>query len=123
LARRCASLSCHETVGDGVGDHAGQQGDRADGVVVARDLVVDLVGVTVGVEDRDDRQAELAASSTARCSFLVSTIQTAEGTLAIVADAAERLLELVLLALEDEQLLLGVAAGRPRRRSRSPRAP
>src|SRR3712207_8177954 len=35
-------------------------GDAADRVVVARDLVVDLVGVAVGVEDRDDRDLQLA---------------------------------------------------------------
>src|SRR6478735_10535595 len=34
-----------EALGDAVGDHTGEQGDGADRVVVARDLVVDLVGV------------------------------------------------------------------------------
>ena len=58
--RRRATRAGHQALGDGVGDHAGQQADRADGVVVARDRVVDLVGVAVGVEDRDDRDAELA---------------------------------------------------------------
>ena len=51
----------------------------------------------------------LRASSTARCSLLVSTIQTARRRAAHVADAAERLVELVLLALHLQQLLLGAA--------------
>ena len=48
-------------------------------------------------------------SSTARCSFLVSTIQTAAGVRRHVPDATEGLGELVLLPLELEQLLLGLA--------------
>ena len=40
-------------------------------------------------------------------SLLVSTIQTRTGDLRHVADAAESALELVLLAPEDQQLLLG----------------
>ena len=49
----------------------------------------------------------LRASSTARCSFLVSTIQTADGRAGHLADAAQGLVELVVLALQLEQLLLG----------------
>ena len=45
---------------DGVGDHPAQERARADRVVVARDHVVDDVGVAVRVDDGDDRQAELA---------------------------------------------------------------
>jgi hypothetical protein len=41
-----------------VGDDAGQQRARADRVVVAGDDVVDDVGVAVGVDDGDDRDAE-----------------------------------------------------------------
>ena len=50
----------HQALGDGVGDDPGEQRDGADRVVVARDLVVDLVRVAVGVEDRDDRDVQLA---------------------------------------------------------------
>src|SRR5690606_26047063 len=61
LGAGAAAAAGDQTLGDGVGDDAGQQGDGANGVVVARDLVVDLVGVAVRVENRDDRQAELAS--------------------------------------------------------------
>ena len=49
-----------QALGDRVGDHAGQRRDRADRVVVARDRVVDEVRVAVAVEDRDDRDLQLA---------------------------------------------------------------
>ena len=52
----------------GVGDAAGVQLDRAHGVVVARDHVADAVGRAVGVDDRDDRDAELAGPRAWRCS-------------------------------------------------------
>ena len=59
----------------------------------------------------------LRASSTAMCSFLVSTIQTAAGSFVHVPQATEGLGELDLLAGELQGLLLGVA----RRRCRSGR--
>ena len=99
----------HETVGDGVGDDPGQQSHRADGVVVTRDLVVDLVGVTVGVEDRDDRQTELASLVDSQVLFLRVDDPHGRRDPSHRADAAEGLLKLVLLALEDEQFLLRVA--------------
>ena len=52
----------------------------------------------------------LRASSTARCSLFVSTIHTADGRAAHLADTAERLVQLVALAAHLEQLLLGAAA-------------
>src|SRR5699024_8176126 len=50
----------HEAFGDGVGDYSGEQRDGADRVVVARDRVVDLIRVAVGVEDGDDGDTKLA---------------------------------------------------------------
>src|SRR6185312_14658557 len=44
----------------GLGDLAGEQLQRADGVVVPGDRVVDEVRVAVGVDDGDDRDLQLA---------------------------------------------------------------
>src|SRR5699024_5023093 len=44
----------------GVGHGAGDQLDSADGVVVAGDDVIDLIGVAVGVDDGDDGDVQLA---------------------------------------------------------------
>jgi hypothetical protein len=52
-------VTLDEAFGSGIRNDAGEQSDGADGVVVARDRVLDLVRVAVGVEDRDDRDAEL----------------------------------------------------------------
>ena len=97
-----------EALGHGVGDHAGQQRDGADGVVVARDRVVDVVRVAVGVEDADDRDAQLLGFVDREVFLLgVDDPDGRRGALH-VADTAEGLLELVLLATQDEQFLLGV---------------
>ena len=72
--------------------------DRADRVVVARDLVVDLVGVAVRVEDRDDRDAELARLGDGDVLLLGVDDPHRARELRHVADAAERALELVALA-------------------------
>ena len=52
------------------------------------------------------------ASLIARCSRLASTTQIADGVFGQVADTAERLVQLVELALLEEELLLGEAAVR-----------
>src|SRR3954454_18940178 len=96
----------HQALGDRVGDDTGQQRGAADGVVVARDLVVDLVGVAVCVEDRDDRDAQLAGLTDGDVLLLGVHDPDGAGHLLHVADAAEGALELGLLAGEDQLLLL-----------------
>src|SRR5690606_29550941 len=67
---------------------------------------VDLVGVAVGVEDRDDRDAELARLVDGEVLLLgVDDPQRRRG-LGEVADTAEALVQLVELTLLDEELLL-----------------
>jgi hypothetical protein len=102
----------HQPVGDPVGDHTGQQGDGADGVVVAGDRVVDLVGVTVGVEDRDDRDVELARLVDGEVLLLGVHDPHRRRRALHVADASEGALELVALAPQLQQLLLGLAGAR-----------
>ena len=46
---------------NGVRHGLGDQLDRADGVVVAWDDIVDLVRIAVGVNDRNDRDTQLAS--------------------------------------------------------------
>src|ERR1700758_3342526 len=48
-----------QTLGDARSDHLGEQRSRADRVVIARDRVVNEVGIAVGVEDRDHRDTQL----------------------------------------------------------------
>jgi hypothetical protein len=52
-------VALDETLGCGVRNDAGQQANGTDGVVVARDRVLNVVGVAVGVEDRDDGDTKL----------------------------------------------------------------
>ena len=49
---------------DGSVGHGGSdQADGADGIIVAGDDVVDLVGITVGVNDGDDGNVQLGSLS------------------------------------------------------------
>src|SRR5690606_6879663 len=74
--------------------------------------VLQLVGVGVGVEDADHRDAELGGLVDREVLALgVDDPDRARG-LGEVADAAERLVQLVELALLDEELLLGEALRR-----------
>ena len=97
-----------EALGDGVGDHAGEQRDGADGVIVAGDAVVDLVRISVGVQDGDDRDAQLASLGDREVLLLGIDDPHGRGNLGHVANAAERAGQLVLLAAHHEQFLLGV---------------
>src|SRR5690606_12918630 len=111
LAAGGLGVTLLEAGGDRVGDHAGQQRDGADRVVVARDRVGDLVGIAVGVQDSDDGDVELLRLVDGEVLLVGVHDPEGGGGLAHVADAAEGLLELVLLATHHEQLLLGAAGG------------
>src|SRR6185437_13975799 len=111
-ASRSRSRSGDEAVGHRVGDHPGQQRHRADRVVVARDRVGHLVRVAVRVEDRDHRDAQLARLVDR--DVLLLGVHHPDGARhpGHVPDPAERLVKLVALALEAEQLLLRHAGAR-----------
>src|SRR5215470_3450030 len=90
----------------GVGDLRREELDRADRVVVPRDDVVDEVGVAVGVGHRDDRDLELARLGDGDVLLVRVDDEDRARELAHVLQAAQRLLELVVLALEAEDFLL-----------------
>ena len=100
-----------QTVGDGGGDDPGQQLGRADRVVVARDREVDLVRVAVGVQHRDDRDAQLAGLVDGDVLLLGVDHPDRRRDLRHVPQTTEGLGELDLLAVQLKGLLLGVAGG------------
>src|SRR5690606_17077895 len=90
----------------GVGRGAGIQLHGADRVVIARDRVVDQGRVVVGVDDGDDRDAELLG-------FLDRDVLVADvdheqrvGQAVHVLDAAQRGLQLVALAAQAQHFVL-----------------
>src|SRR5215207_5026611 len=99
----------HQAVGDRVGDHPGEQRDRSDRVVVAGNLVVDLVRVAGGDEDGDHRDAQLVRLADGDVLLRGVDDPHRARDAGHVPDAAEGLRELVLLAAQDQQLLLGHA--------------
>ena len=95
------------TLLDGVGDHAAHEAAGADGVVVAGDDVLDDVGVAVGVDHGDDRDAELVGLGDADVLLLRVQDEHGVGQALHLGDAAEVALELLELAAEEEGFLLG----------------
>src|SRR5579864_7067518 len=90
----------------GVGDARREQPDGADGVVVARDDVVDQLRVAIRVHHRDHRDAELVGLGDGDVLLLRVDHEERIGQLVHVADALEVLRHPVVLALEAQPLLL-----------------
>ncbi len=95
-----------QAIRDGVGHDPGEQGDAADRVVVARNWVVDLIGIAVGVQDRDHRDAELARFADRDVLLLGVHHPDGAGNPGHVPDPPQRALQLVPLAPELKQFLL-----------------
>src|SRR5690606_1303242 len=90
----------------GVGRGAGVQLHGADGVVVAGDGVVDQVGVVVGVDDRDHRDAELLGFLDGDVFMADVDHEQGVGEAVHFLDAAQRSLELVALAAQAQHFVL-----------------
>ena len=90
----------------GVGHGTSVQRHRLGRVVVARDDVVDVLRRVVGVDDADDRNAELLGLGDR--DLVVADVDDEDrvGQRAHVLDAADVLLELGQLALEHQRFLL-----------------
>ena len=109
------AMAARDAVDGGAGDEVAIERDGAPGVVVRRHREGDAIRVRVRVDDRRDRDAE-ALGLLDRELLLVGVDHEQEvGGAAHVLDAAERLVELLLLAGEHQALLLGEAAARARR--------
>ncbi len=100
-------LSDVATLGDGVGHQTTEQRAGANGVVVARDDVVDHVGVTVGVDDRDDRQAELAGLGHGDVLLLRVDHEDGVGDALEIRDTREVAVEFLEFAAVAQRLALG----------------
>src|ERR1051325_3811726 len=99
---------------NGVGHLLREQTDRPNGVVVAGDHVVDVLGVAVGVDDGHHRDAELLRFLDRDVLLLRVNDEERVGQPVHLPDADEILLELLALVLESgalllRHLLLGVA--------------
>src|SRR5260221_1649249 len=94
--------------GDGVRDGLGDQLDRADGVVIARDRNGDEVGIRVRVHDRDDRDAKLVGFGDGDLLLLCVDDEHEARRARETPDAAQILPELVLFTRHHEAFLLRV---------------
>ena len=82
----------------GVGHGGGDQADGADGVIVAGDDIIDLVGIAVGVNDGDDGDVQLAGLGDGVVLLAGVNDEQSAGELLHVLHAAQVLLQLVDLA-------------------------
>lgn len=91
----------------GVGHHGGDELDGADGVIVAGDGVVDLVGIAVGIDDGDDRDAQNAGLLHGDALLARIDDEQRARQLLHLADAAQILQQLLALSAELVDFLLG----------------
>ena len=92
-SRLAPVLGDEAALDDGVGDDPAHQGTGTDGVVVARDDVVDDVGVAVGVDHGDHRQTEFASLGDRDVLLLRVDHEDRVGQPVQIGDAAEVRLE------------------------------
>src|ERR1700674_5630239 len=105
------ALRARDAVDRRLGDEIAIERDRPRRIVVAGHRKVDAIRIAIGVDHRDDRNAE-AVRFVDRDVLLIGVDHEHEiGKAAHVPDAAERPIELLLLAGEREPLLLGVDLG------------
>src|SRR5712664_1850053 len=90
-----------------VRDLAAEQPDGADGVVVARDDVVDALGIAVGVDQRNDGDAEARRLVDGDVLLLRIDHEEAAGKPCHLLDSAQVLLQLLHFVLEQRHFLLG----------------
>ena len=105
-------MTLDQAFGSGIRNDASQQRDGADGVVVARNRVLNVVWVAVRVENSDDRDAELVCLVDGEVLFLGVDNPDRRRRLRQVANTTEALLQLDQLALLNEQFFLGETARR-----------
>jgi len=105
-------VTLDQAFGSGIRNDAGQQRNGADGVVVARNRVLNFVWVAVRVENSDDRDAELVCLVDGEVLFLGVDDPDRRRRLRQVANTTEALLQLDQLALLNEQFFLGETACR-----------
>ena len=103
LRQRCLAVE------DGVSNQRGVKTYRFHRIVIAGNNVIDVVRRTIGVDDRDHRNAQL--SRLAHSDVLVIDVDHEQniGKRSHVLDAAEAPLELVLLTIQTEDFFLGQA--------------
>ena len=116
--KSCSVASC-AAFDHGVGDLAGEQADGAQRVVVARNHVIHFVRIAIGVDDGDHRNAQLAGFLHGD-RFLVRIDHEQHVRQAVhVLDAGQVLVQVLALALQADDFLLGAAVpaafGRPSR--------
>ena len=101
-------MALNEALSNSVGDHLGEERDGADGVIVAGDRVLKVIGVSVGVQDSHDRNAQL--SGLVDSEVLANGVDDPDraGSLLQGTNTTERLLQLGQLTLLQQQFLLGV---------------
>ena len=104
---RSALLTCN-AVNGGLGDKIAIQRNGTGGVVIARNRMINRVGIGVGIEHGADRNFQLAGFLN-RNRFLVGVDHENQiWCAAHILDAAKRPLQLVAFAGQAEQFFLGV---------------
>ena len=99
-------MTLDQALGNSVGDDLGQQGDRADSVVVAGDGVLEIIGVRVGIENANNGNSQFLCLVNGE--VLAQRVNDPHGTRGFleITNTSQRLLKLGEFALFEQQLFL-----------------
>ena len=99
----------HQALGSGICHNTRQQADCTNRIIVARNRVINNVGIAVGVEDRDNGDVQLARFANGE-GFLVGVDDPdCTRNAAHIANTTEGARELLLLTTHHEEFLLGTS--------------
>ena len=94
---------------DGIGNFGGEEANGAQGVIIARDHVIDFVGIAIGIDHGDDGDAQFAGFFDGD-GFLIGIDDEQQIRQTVhVFDAGEILLQMFAFAFEAADFLLGAA--------------
>src|SRR6185369_13776419 len=95
-------------LGDGLADGGHDRADGADGVVVRGDRVVDEIGIAIGIDEGDDRDAEFARFGDGVVFAFDVDDEHGGGMFIHAADAFEIFIQAGLFAADDGLFLFDV---------------
>ncbi len=94
---------------NGIGNFGGEEADGAQGVIIAWDHVIDFVGIAIGIDHGDDRDAQLASFLDGDGFFIGIDDEQQIGQAVHVFDAREVLLQMFAFAFEAADFFFGAA--------------
>ena len=104
-------MTLDEALCNGIGNHLGEQCNRADGIIIARNRVLQIIRVSVGVEDPHHRNAKLFCFINGK--VFTNRVDYPDGVRGLLQGSysTQRFLQLGELTLLQQKFFLGETLG------------